>query len=83
MGLLYELVGPPAVQRYGEVFPSQEKAGSSSKGTGGASSGSGVLVATACLHEDGGRYAEYERIDALLFEVSSDSIFYVQFIAHK
>lgn len=70
LGLLYELVGPPAVQQYGEVFAVHVEEDRADK----EGVVSGVISAT-CLHEDGGRYAEYERIDdaTALVEVSSCS----------
>lgn len=73
MALLYELVGPPAVQQYGEVFAvhaeEEEEKDRAAAAGGGVGSSSSSVVAVACLHEDGGRSAEYERIDAI--EVSS------------
>ena len=69
LGLLYEMVGPPAVQQYGEVFAvhvDEDRAAADQRGVK-----EGIITA-ACLHEDGGRWAEYEKIDAAaLVEVGS------------
>lgn len=69
LGLLYEMVGPPAVQQYGEVFAvhvNEDRAAADQRGDKEG------IIAAACLHEDGGRWAEYEKIDAAaLVEVGS------------